>query len=184
MQVNFWRSAAVPINLALLFAGLAGCDLAAPEPDVVKTPEQMWAEDRKALPPVPDSLKPLAAELEAVYKQKAIPEPKRTPEGIMVSLPYGKPLPGDLPYRMEQGGRMVEIDLHYTPATDDLLKKLENLPDLETLDLFGTKITDAGLESLAKLPKLKKLTIGETQVTAEAADNFRDAHPTCDVVGP
>jgi hypothetical protein len=185
MQINSWGSAAVPISLALLFAGLlAGCDLAAPEPDVVKTPEQMWAEQRKALPPVPDSLKPLAGDLEALHKQKGSPEPKRTPQGMLVSLPAGKPLDGNLPYRMEQGGRLVEIDLGYTPAGDDLLKKLENLPDLETLNLSGTKITDAGLELLAKLPELKKLIIEGTQVTAEAADNFRDARPMCEVFGP
>ena len=75
-------------------------------------------------------------------------------------------------------------DLGYTPAGDDLLKKLENLPDLETLNLSGTKITDAGLELLAKLPELKKLIIEGTQVTAEAADNFRDARPMCEVFGP
>ena len=185
MHISFWRSS-LSVNVVLIVVALQpGCsDFAAPEPDIVKSPEEMVAEHRKKLPPVPDSLKPLAGELEELYKQQAFPRAKRGPDGIMVSQAFRHVLPAGLPYRMEQGGKMVEIELMYTPTTDDFLKKLENLPDLETIDLEGTKVTDAGFESLAKLPKLKELRVARTQVTEEGAAKFRESHPMCTVRGP
>ena len=77
--------------------------------------------------------------------------------------------------------KMIEINLSYTPVTDDFLKKLATLRDLEALDVRGTQITDAGLESLNAAPALKNLYLSLTKVTDEGADRFRESHPNCNV---
>lgn len=52
-------------------------------------------------------------------------------------------------------------------VTDDVLKRLADLPDLQVLDLNDTPITDAGLAVLATLPKLEHLRIARTRVTPD-----------------
>ncbi|MFN0051924.1 MAG: hypothetical protein ACKV0T_07015 [Planctomycetales bacterium] len=131
---------------------------------------------RKTLPPVPESLAPLARELEQLYSQM-----KRSSQDPTISMPPFVAFPGQLPYRMEEGGKMVQIRLRFTPVTDEFLKKLAVLPDLEWLDLLGTSITDVGLENLAGAPALKKLYLSRTQVTQEAAARFRETHPNCEI---
>jgi hypothetical protein len=129
---------------------------------------------RRTLPPVPDSLKPLAAELEQLAKQEARPEN---------ALPT-VPLPGQLPYKMTADGKMVAVNLTYTPVSDEFLKKLVSVPGLEEVSLTGTKVTDAGLEVLGAIPTLKSVRIWQTQVTEAGAQKFREAHPQCEVRGP
>src|SRR5207253_171651 len=103
------------------------------------------------------SLKGAASEMEQFAKNRKRP---------VMSFPRAD-LPGGLPYRMAGGGRMMEIQLPYTLAGDELLKKLADLPAIERLDLEGTEISDAGLESLTRLQTLKDLDISHTQVTDE-----------------
>lgn len=167
------RSGQVLVTLAAL---VLGCDSRqTATPGSTAEPEDDITAFRKTLPPVPDSLQPLARELEQLYKQQN--RPPNTPDE-----PISRPgLPGALPYRMANGGKMIEINLRFTPVTDDFLKKLAALPDLEAIDVRGTQITDAGLESLNAAPALKNLYLSLTKVTDEGADRFRESHPNCNV---
>lgn len=162
------------LSTVVVVAFLPGCDAIEPS-----APEDELTAYRKTLPPVPASLKPLADELEQLFKQQ-----NRRPVSAKVGPIPRMALPGQLPYRMAEGGKMVEIDLSYTPASDEFLKKLANLPDLEKLDLTGTPVTDAGLDHLAKLPVLKHLTLLVSQVTPDEAAKFGQSHPDCKIYGP
>lgn len=186
MQTSFSRSWRSVHWLVIVAAVLAGCDSPpSSAPDSTDGPHLASQMDpaviayRKTLPPVPSSLQPLARELEQLFKQQ-----KRVSLNAQNGPIPRVALPGALPYRMTEGGKMIEVDLNYTPVTDDFLKKLATLSDLETLDLNGTMVTDAGLENLTAARALKVLSILRTQVTESGADKFREAHPKCKVVGP
>jgi len=175
-----WRQLRCLLILVPLWAGCDATQPSAPGTGSgvrAQTPEEEMAAYRKTLPPIPDSLKPLAQELEQLYSRRVRPP---LSEGPMTRIA----LPGQLPYKMAEGGKLIEVDLMYVPVTDDFLKKMAALPDLATLDLSGTKITDVGLDNLSEAPALKDLSIFMTQVTQEGAEKFRELHPNCKVHGP
>jgi hypothetical protein len=130
---------------------------------------------RKSLPPVPESLKPFVAELGEVTRKAKPQNERKVPTSV---------LPGLFRYQMADGGKLIAVDLSFTPVTDEFLKKLNALPDLEKINLTDTNITDAGLENLGDMPSLKELVLWSTKVTDDGAAKFREAHPNCTVHGP
>ena len=78
-------------------------------------------------------------------------------------------------------GRIVAIDLKFTPTSDSDLETLSKLTSLELLGLWGTDITDAGLKHLAKLQNLDSVLVGYTGVTAEGAAELKAKLPDCRV---
>ncbi len=168
--------------LIVASAYVVGCDNSLTPPDGAKSETDIAMENyRKTLPPVPDSLKPLVDEMQQLVQKR---NPNPPPLSARESAVPVRALPGLFPYRMAEGGRLVEIVLTHTPATDEFVQKLATLAHLEKIDLSGTLVTDAAWEHLAKLPALIEVAVWQTQMTDEAANKFREEHPTCNVRGP
>lgn len=65
----------------------------------------------------------------------------------------------------ETDGRLVEVDLSGTEATDDDLVALHGSHHLVALDLGGTRVSNAGLRALPRLRSLRILDLSESRVT-------------------
>ena len=60
-------------------------------------------------------------------------------------------------YKVDSAGRIVEVDLALTWATDDDLAKLAAMPELRKINLSHTKISDLGLAQLRPLRNVTEL---------------------------
>lgn len=60
-------------------------------------------------------------------------------------------------YQQDKSGRIVEVDLALTWATDDDLAKLATLTELQRINLSHTKISDLGLAQLSPLRNVTHL---------------------------
>jgi len=69
----------------------------------------------------------------------------------------------------EAFGEVIGVQLQDTPATDDDLRLLADLPSIEQVWLSRTKVTDKGLAHLAACPNLKLVILGDTAVTDAGA---------------
>ena len=69
----------------------------------------------------------------------------------------------------EAFGELIGVQILNTPATDDDLRYLADLPSVHSVWLSRTKVTDQGLAHLAACPKLTFLTLDETAVTDAGA---------------
>jgi hypothetical protein len=69
----------------------------------------------------------------------------------------------------EAFGEVVGVQILNTPATDDDLRYLADLPSVHSVWLSRTKVTDQGLAHLAACPKLTFLTLDETAITDAGA---------------
>ncbi len=78
-------------------------------------------------------------------------------------------------------GRIVKIDLKFTPTSDSDLETLAKLTSLEVLGLWVTDITDAGLKYLENLKNLDSVLVGYSGVTAEGAAELNAKLPNCRV---
>lgn len=69
----------------------------------------------------------------------------------------------------EAFGELVGVQILNTPASDDDLRYLADLPSVHSVWLSRTKVTDEGLAHLAACPKLTFLTLDETAITDAGA---------------
>src|SRR5688500_7733885 len=58
------------------------------------------------------------------------------------------PVAGGKPFKLNDRGEVVAIDLRYSAATDDDLARIKESTQLERIDLTGTDVTDTGLSHL------------------------------------
>ena len=86
--------------------------------------------------------------------------------GPIVSLGADiKKSPPDI--KLDQMGRVIEINLSKKPVSDDDLKVIAQYKHLQKLWLANTGVTDAGLLSLVSLQKLRVLGLARTSVSDE-----------------
>lgn len=78
-------------------------------------------------------------------------------------------------------GRIVKIDLKFTPTSDADLETLAKLTSLEVLGLWGTDVTDAGLKHLTSLPNLNGVLVGYSGVTEAGVAALKKERPDCKV---
>lgn len=69
----------------------------------------------------------------------------------------------------EAFGEVTGVQLLATPATDDDLRLLANVPTVERINLSRTEVTDAGLRHLRACPRLTFLSLENTAVTDDGA---------------
>lgn len=69
-------------------------------------------------------------------------------------------------------GRIVEVSLARTWATDNDVQRLAELKDLKRLDLSLTYVSDRGIESLQKLPQLEDLNLAAAEFITDAAISY------------
>lgn len=169
MPWHSWRR----ISIALVLC-CGGCDASKPSAPNSGAPNVPIGASQQNPPSVPESLRPIVAELEELAKRKT--------EIPANTVPYLMPTFGR-PYLIAAGGKLTMIDLSYTPVTDAFLKKLQDLPALEAINLDGTQITDEGLKNLGSQPALKLVYVRGTQISDEGAASFRESHPECKVTG-
>jgi hypothetical protein len=76
---------------------------------------------------------------------------------------------------------LEELNLSYSPVTDDATRDLAGLDRLRRLWLRGTALTDAGLAHLRELPKLEYLDVSRTAVGPEGVARLQAAIPRLQV---
>lgn len=82
-----------------------------------------------------------------------------------------------------EDGQLVEIDLTFSPVTDEDLKLFSKITSLKELRVaIAPNITDAGIAQLAALTNLEKLDISYTHVSDEAREKLQAALPNCKIV--
>ena len=64
-----------------------------------------------------------------------------------------------------KGRVKAQIDLSFTPITDDDLGRMEFPDTVHSINLSGTKITDQGVEHLKRARNLEELILIDTQVS-------------------
>jgi hypothetical protein len=78
---------------------------------------------------------------------------------------------------------VVAVGLNSKSATDETLQQLCALCQLQQLDLADAlKVTDKGLKYLESLNRLNYLRLDGTSVSDSAIDEYRQQHPTVNVV--
>lgn len=73
-------------------------------------------------------------------------------------------------------GKITEVSLARTWATDNDVQRLAELKDLKRLDLSLTYVSDRGIESLQKLTKLEDLNLFAAEFITDAAISFLRAN--------
>ena len=73
-------------------------------------------------------------------------------------------------------GRIVEVSLARTWATDNDVQRLAGLKDLKRLDLSLTYVSDRGIESLQKLTRLEDLNLFAAEFITDAAVSYLRAN--------
>lgn len=73
-------------------------------------------------------------------------------------------------------GRIVEVSLARTWATDNDVQRLAGLKNLKKLDLSLTYVSDRGIESLQKLPQLEDLNLASAEFITDAAISYLRAN--------
>ena len=73
-------------------------------------------------------------------------------------------------------GRIVEVSLARTWATDNDVQRLAELKDLKRLDLSLTYVSDRGIESLHKLSQLEDINLFAAEFITDAAVAFLRPH--------
>jgi hypothetical protein len=72
----------------------------------------------------------------------------------------------------DREGRIVEVSLARTWATDRDMEWIAGLKDLKRLDLSLTYISDRGIERLSKLEQLEELNLDTAESITDAAVAF------------
>ena len=194
MKANEARSLSVFVTFVLI-AGFSACSMKEdPKPEEGANPQSQnekpmsraGQHDAQGTPNIhqPDvtqnqgGSKTNSAQSEVIALIERLAAQKNKPPNSPPSLP----LLGRKSYLLSDQGELQEVDLAYTPATDDDLAKLATIPSIETLQLTGTKITDEGIKHLVALPKLNVLTLYATPITDESIDHLM-AMPALQFVG-
>ncbi len=76
----------------------------------------------------------------------------------------------------DREGRIVEVSLARTWATDRDMEWIAGLKDLKRLDLSLTYVSDRGIERLAKLDQLEELNLDTAESITDAAMAFLRAN--------
>ncbi len=72
----------------------------------------------------------------------------------------------------EKDGRITEVSLARTWATDNDIERIAGIPTLTRLDLSLTYVSDRGIEKLQKLDKLEDLNLDTAEFITDAALSF------------
>jgi internalin A len=69
-------------------------------------------------------------------------------------------------------GKIVEVSLARTWASDDDVERVAQLKTVKRLDLSFTYVTDAGVQNLQQLPDLEDLTLDTVEALTDAAASY------------
>jgi len=94
---------------------------------------------------------------------------------IAVVCRAAEPVPGAEVVR-DSAGRVVEVSLARSWATDRDMEWIAGLVDLKRLDLSMTYVTGRGIERLAKLAQLEELNLDTAEAITDAAIAFLRAN--------
>jgi hypothetical protein len=72
----------------------------------------------------------------------------------------------------DQAGRIIEVSLAGTWATDNDLARIVGIKTLKKLDLSFTFVSDRGVEMLQQLPQLEDLSLDTAEFITDAAASF------------
>jgi len=73
-------------------------------------------------------------------------------------------------------GRIVEVSLARTWATDSDIERVVEIKGLKRLDLSFTYVSDRGIERLQQLQQLEELTLDTAEFITDAATNYLRAN--------
>lgn len=76
---------------------------------------------------------------------------------------------------------LTELDLRWTPVSDDCCAQIANLKGLRRLMICGTGITDAVWKDLEKLESLEFVWVDESFRESEGLRKFQNAHPDTEI---